>query len=257
MTTVADNLSEQLSAFMDGELPEAEARFLQRRLEHDLPLRAQWDRMQLASSCLKGHAVRPMRPSLQVDTAAEAPFGATGARRRPLWGWAVAASVALLAVLFVPRMDNADSAVVPAGIAQQVSGDGPLNALPSPSSADLVASQRRVEPSGTTVAQSAGTVDTLVADASLRSRDESPLPLSDSQSPSDFPLAEAEDPRTWPRSQLAVAAGDPSLEAYLVRHNQMMANDGLGGFVPYVDVVASEQAAGTSDEVTASGDDSK
>ena len=36
---------------------------------------------------------------------------------------------------------------------------------------------------------------------------------------------------------------DPSLEAYLVRHNQMLANDGLGGFVPYVDVVARDPAS--------------
>ena len=27
-----------------------------------------------------------------------------------------------------------------------------------------------------------------------------------------------------------------------MRHNQMLANDGLGGFVPYVDVVARDPA---------------
>ena len=45
-------------------------------------------------------------------------------------------------------------------------------------------------------------------------------------------------------SGLPGAANDPQLEAYLVRHNQMLANGGLGGFVPYVDVVA--RAVGTS-----------
>ena len=47
---------------------------------------------------------------------------------------------------------------------------------------------------------------------------------------------------------------DPAIEAYLVRHNQMLANDGMGGFVPYVDVVASDSAATASDPEAASPD---
>jgi hypothetical protein len=35
----------------------------------------------------------------------------------------------------------------------------------------------------------------------------------------------------------------------LVRHNQMIANDGLSGFVPYVDVVATDPAS--ADGITA------
>ena len=42
--------------------------------------------------------------------------------------------------------------------------------------------------------------------------------------------------RPWPRSPLA--QDDRAMEAYLVRHNALMAADGLGGFMPYVDVVA-------------------
>jgi hypothetical protein len=42
-------------------------------------------------------------------------------------------------------------------------------------------------------------------------------------------------------------SSDPAIEAYLVRHNQMLANDGLGGFVPYVDVVANGQSANAAD----------
>ena len=68
------------------------------------------------------------------------------------------------------------------------------------------------------------------------------MPL-DSYSPADFPLAENGDRRSWPRSQVLMGRSDPSLEAYLVRHNQMLANDGLGGFVPYVDVVARDPAS--------------
>ena len=55
----ADHL-EQLSAFMDGELPDAEARFLLRRLENDAGLRAAWERMQLASACVRAQAWQPM-----------------------------------------------------------------------------------------------------------------------------------------------------------------------------------------------------
>ena len=60
MSTTELSLAEQLSALMDGELPEEQARFLRRRLEHDLELRAAWSRLQLASSCMKGHRVWPM-----------------------------------------------------------------------------------------------------------------------------------------------------------------------------------------------------
>ena len=50
-------------------------------------------------------------------------------------------------------------------------------------------------------------------------------------------------PRPWPRSPLA--QDERAMEAYLVRHNALMASDGLGGFMPYVDVVAhGEPGAG-------------
>ncbi|WP_043804649.1 hypothetical protein, partial [Arenimonas malthae] len=47
--------------------------------------------------------------------------------------------------------------------------------------------------------------------------------------------------RPWPRSPLA--QDDRAMEAYLVRHNAMMAADGLGAFMPYVDVVAHDAGA--------------
>ena len=56
MTTLDENIREQLSAWMDGELPADEARFLERRLANEPALRAHWQRLQLASSCIKGHA---------------------------------------------------------------------------------------------------------------------------------------------------------------------------------------------------------
>ncbi len=229
------SIAEQLSALMDGELPEAQARFLRRRLEHDAELRAQWSRMQLASSCLRAHAVQPMA----LDCAAiRAEATAASAQRRPVLRWAVAASVAALALAFAPRFltdaGAPDPAVVAASQAVQV---------PSPAAADLVA-LRPMAASPVPLRQDRSPVTSnapvLIASAPV-SRAASPLPV-DSQSPSDFPLVDTGEKR-WPRSALVSAGSDPALEAYLVRHNQMLANEGLSGFVPYVDVVASSPAA--------------
>ena len=231
------SLAEQLSALMDGELPEAQARFLRRRLEHDAELRAQWSRMQLASSCLRGHPAQPM----VLDCAAiraDAPVVATGLRR-PAMRWAVAASVAVLGLALAPRFLSDTSAPELAPVASSQ----PVQA-PSPAAADLVALRPSSPPVTPLVRASAPTAPgnggVLIASAPV-SRAASPLPV-DSQSPTDFPLVDTGEKR-WPRSSLVSAGNDPALEAYLVRHNQMLANDGLSGFVPYVDVVASNPAA--------------
>ena len=108
MNNSADSLSEQLSAFMDGELPEAEARFLRRRLEHDAELRSKWERLQLAAACMKGHPLRVMSPGVVV-AGVDAEIAAPAARaRRPLVRWAMAASVAALALLFAPQLMRND-----------------------------------------------------------------------------------------------------------------------------------------------------
>lgn len=241
-----DRAREQLSAWLDGELPEAEARFLLRRLEHDLALRQAWSRMQLAASCLRNQPLRPMSPGLHARVAAalatEAIHGA-GARRPRRWHWAAAASVAALAVLLAPRF-GADRGPDLASITQP-------RTVASLAAADLVTRQGAAPAAATqanVVARAAVASPVvaaqhipLLADASRApapaATQESPLPL-DAQSPADFPLAQTGNKR-WPRSQLAIEGNDPALEAYLVRHNQMIASDGLSGFVPYVDVVSS------------------
>jgi hypothetical protein len=242
MTKPVDNLLfEQLSAFMDGELPEAEARFLQRRLEHDAELRGQWSRMQVAASCLKGQDWRPMAERLCGQVAGAVAEATPARRQRPLLRWAMAASVAALAVLFAPRlMHSADTAsdvaiAIPAASA-------PDRTLASPASADLVAvrSPAAVAPAAQAPTPAAAPGADLLAAAAPAPARETPLPL-DVQSPSEFPLLANGDKRAWPKSEMLGAGSDPALEAYLVRHNQMLANDGLGGFVPYVDVVARDQ----------------
>lgn len=237
------SLSEQLSALMDGQLPEAQARFLRRRLEHDADLRAQWSRLQLAATCLRGQQAQPMALDCAAIRADE-PVAAPGLRR-PIVRWAVAASVAAVALALAPRFLS--ESPVPVSLPVAISQPAPL---PSPAAADLVA-LRSVSPPPVTSIEVADTAPAghgavLIASAPV-SRAISPLPL-DSQSPADFPLVDTGEKR-WPKSALVSAENDPALEAYLVRHNQMLANDGLSGFVPYVDVVASSPVG--SDATTA------
>lgn len=102
---------QQLSALIDGELPAEEARFLLRRLEHDVELAGCHERWQLCGEVLRGRACAPApagfaaRVAQAVAVEPDAPARDT-ARRLPRWlrwgGGALAASVAALA-LFVAR----------------------------------------------------------------------------------------------------------------------------------------------------------
>lgn len=255
MNNSADSLSEQLSAFMDGELPEAEARFLRRRLEHDAGLRAKWERLHVAAACMKGHPLRLMGPDLGagVDAGIAAP---PAAARRPLMRWAMAASVAALALLFAPQLMRNEPSE-PAGNLASTQAAAPERVIASPASADLVAlakPDRGAEPraEAASAPPRASTPDFIERNREASART-SPMPLS-MPSPTDFPLVDGGERRTWPRSELIGAESDPAIEAYLVRHNQMLANDGMGGFVPYVDVVAADSAATASDPEAASPD---
>lgn len=243
MTQPDENLCAQLCAYMDGELPADEARFLERRLANEPALQAKWLRLQVASSCLKQQPFQPMAVGMCARIADGLARSETVApARRPWRTWAIAASVALLAVAFAPRL-----------IRQQPDGSGPgatlslaaatpsAEAIPSPSSADFAV------PAGAdaAVASEAPVVvaehpRTTVSDAApnLAASDSQDLAVT-SDSPADFPLVESGTAKSWPRAEMPGANNDPSIEAYLVRHNQMLANDGLGGFVPYVDVVAN------------------
>lgn len=265
MTDLQMTLAEQLCALMDGELPETQARFLRKRMEHDAELRELWSRMHLASSCMKGQPVMPMASamSLAVRDAITSPAAGQGAARSPLLRWGIAASLAVLALAMAPRLMQSPQTP---GASPVASAPAPW-APPSPSSADLVAVRREVSdavpqaaPQAAPMAPDPIASRTLVASNEPQAAPSSPMPL-DSDSPADFPLADGGDKRSWPRSQVLVGSSDPSLEAYLVRHNQMLANDGLGGFVPYVDVVARDPAAAQESDETAAtanaGADSK
>lgn len=246
MTDMQMTPAEQLCALMDGELPETQARFLRRRMEHDAELRELWSRMHLASSCMKGQPVMPMAAtmSLTVRDAISVPLATRSASRSVLLRWGVAASLALLALALAPRLMQSPEGISVTGTGVAVTTEPHAHA--SPAAADLVGA-RGLEAVDAPIAvgrvdQGAGVATPLVASNEPQPAPSSPMPL-DSESPTDFPLADSGDKRSWPRSQVLVGRSDPSLEAYLVRHNQMLANDGLGGYVPYVDVVARDPAS--------------
>lgn len=204
MTDIEKPLLEQLCAWMDGELPPDEARFLQRRLENDPALRAQWERWQLASACLRGQPVRTMPADLCERVAAA--VAAEPVRRSHRWPWMAGVAAAVLVAVLLPRMLARDPGT---GIAPDAQlAEAPVS---TPREQPILPAQRPAPVS----------------------------PVATLPSVRDFPLAESGVRKPWPRSP--VAPDDRAMEDYLVRHNALMAEDGLGGFMPYVDVVAHEQ----------------
>jgi anti-sigma factor RsiW len=121
-----DELHEELSAFMDGELDAERARFLQQRLSHDVALRSRWERWQLMSSSMRRQA-QPLpagfadRVSRAVD--AETPAHALTHSRSWRGGLALAASLVVAAVFVfdathqsapvTPRLAATTAAVLP------------------------------------------------------------------------------------------------------------------------------------------------
>jgi sigma-E factor negative regulatory protein RseA len=102
------DIHEQLSALIDGELERDSARFLLRRIGHDEELAARWDRWHRYGETMRGAAL-PLREDFAASIMAaisDAPAGQSAPERSPRvlrWGggFAVAASVALAALLLV------------------------------------------------------------------------------------------------------------------------------------------------------------
>jgi sigma-E factor negative regulatory protein RseA len=121
---MTDQIREQISAFLDGELAPEESTLLVRRLERDPELRNAFGRYALAGESLRspaGPLARPgfaARVSAALDQGAsvpvsEVPTPSRVARRsvkRPLATFAVAAGAALAAVLLI-RPDGGQAPV--------------------------------------------------------------------------------------------------------------------------------------------------
>lgn len=123
---------EQLSALMDGALPEDQTRFLLRRLQHDTELAANWERWRIA-----GDAMRGMVPAqhLPVDFAQRVAASLHGVglpsqaqrstRHQPRWlrwgaGSAVAAALAVVALMGRSPLPAAPATATGAQVAVQL-----------------------------------------------------------------------------------------------------------------------------------------
>lgn len=110
-----DALKIQISAFVDGELPENESELLLRRLSQDAALRQQVaeylaigrmirrDPQICGMNELRGRIAAALGEELQQQPAAEEVAGSR--YTRPLAGFAIAASVAVLALFWLRQID--------------------------------------------------------------------------------------------------------------------------------------------------------
>ncbi|MBM5812627.1 MAG: hypothetical protein FJ191_11790 [Gammaproteobacteria bacterium] len=108
---MTERVKEQLSAFLDGELPEAEAALLLKRLDRDQELRAALSRYSLIGSVLRSDGDMPaahgVAARVRAAVAREPRPGAWPTRvYRPVAGLGIAATVAAVSVLLLqPRTE--------------------------------------------------------------------------------------------------------------------------------------------------------
>ena len=126
---MTDRIKEQLSAFLDGELPDPESALLLKRLERDDELRGALSRYSLIGAVLRSDgdvpAARHVAARVSAAIAREPARGAKLLRTprrdellRASAGLAVAAGVALGAVLLVQQVVSRDPVAAAAVVAQ-------------------------------------------------------------------------------------------------------------------------------------------
>ncbi len=132
-----EGIKTQISAFVDGELPEAEAQLLLRRLSQDFELRQQAAEYLALGRALRGQrsiaAIGDLRGRIAAaidERAGDEEFAAIEVRGRrylrPLTGFAITATVAIAAIFGLQQMIGAPgdgTAVVPATVAEAPAGD--------------------------------------------------------------------------------------------------------------------------------------
>ena len=110
-----EQINEQISAFLDGELPAVERRLLLERLAREPQLRAHWSHYQLIGDSLRkalpphldlGFADRVAAALDEIPAHQGARPGLVARALKPLAGLAVAASVAAVAVLAVQQTQS-------------------------------------------------------------------------------------------------------------------------------------------------------
>jgi sigma-E factor negative regulatory protein RseA len=129
---MTEKLHEQISALIDDELAEAEQTLLIKRLEGDVTLRNSLLRYQLISDSLQNHLPRKIDPdfnigvqlALQDDPDVQAGPSRLARLFKPVAGFAIAASVAVVAVLSLQsvRQDVPSATIATAPVTAESAG---------------------------------------------------------------------------------------------------------------------------------------
>lgn len=260
---------EQLSALMDGALPEDQTRFLLRRLRHDAELAGSWERWRIASDVMRGMAPSRRLPSdfaARVSAALHgAPVAETPAVAPPRSSWlrrgagmgAIAAALAVVALMGQPSLEPDGGTT---GASTQVAGGVPMpvRSRPVPQAPvvpahapDMLAAAtmaaaatakpaRRGKPAGAPASSPASVPDAAVA------RVAAVQPTVGEAIPAEFPAVPQADivTRPWPRSILPQYAGSGGLAVGFGEHPRRADN-------PFVPPVFSEPPKLLSDGAAA------
>jgi sigma-E factor negative regulatory protein RseA len=210
-----EQIDEQLSALMDGELERDQTRFLLRSLSAGNALPLRWERYHVVRQTLRRQEVMVLRPgfadAIMARLEQEPAMQTRAAGQWLRWGagGAIAASVAVAALVLT-----------------RPGGQGPIDASP-------LAARATAPGAIPSTAIAAAPVASTTAPSEIRP------PLLLPNAPADVsPASFGADP-----GQVVVL--DPRLQSYLVRHYQAVGGTGQAGFVPYVLLTNPQQQAET------------
>ena len=144
---------EHISSLMDGELSRETGLFLTRRLTADQELTGTWERYHLIRDCIRqpgtGTPVvdlsQRMKDALSEDAAGPKHSWSSNRWLKPLSGFAIAASVALMAIVAIgPGQSPQDTDLASTPAVQQFASPNVLPATPNTEAASFsLPSQRR------------------------------------------------------------------------------------------------------------------
>jgi sigma-E factor negative regulatory protein RseA len=212
-------MQEQLSALMDGELERDETRFLLKRLSDDrlsdgMQISARWARYHVARQALRRQDIAVLVPGFADAVMARLDLERQVAQSHPVSNWlrwgaggAIAASVAVAALVVTRPAGESAPAAVP-GVVRSVAQQGaPISVAPVAASTSYPGDFRP---------------PLLAPNAPV---DASPVSFGTDMS----------QPMTI----------DPRMQSYLIRHYQAAGAGGQSGFVPYV-ILGSQAHPGTA-----------
>lgn len=219
---MSQEIREQLSAMMDGELSRDETGFLMRRVAHDQELVSRWSSFHVARQALRRQVIVELSPGFADGVMAriEAEVQLEPRQSVPWLRWAsggaIAASVAVAALVLSGPQD-------------------PSNNVPGEPMASTVS-----------VPANAGTGTVASVPVSTRNTEFRPPMIS--------PVLDVQPASaSTPGFSAQPAPIDPRTQSYLVRHYDATGNNGQPGMLPYVLLIvpSAPQAAAVPQEQAA------